>query len=165
MWANPPAASAARAKVLSARRLEITGPVQAILHASSSAVDTDWTVKLLDVYPDGRAINLCDGVLRARFREPHAIRTALPSPGQYENPVLMEPREVYEFFVEIGVISQRFLRGHRIRIEVSSSNFPKSDRNLNNGGKLGIDPEIVVAKQTIYHDLERASYILLPVIP
>ena len=61
--------------------LEITGPVQAILHASSSAVDTDWTVKLLDVFPDGRAINLCDGILRARFREPRAIRTALPSPG------------------------------------------------------------------------------------
>ena len=145
--------------------IEITGPIQAILHASSSAVDTDWTVKVLDVYPDGRAINLCDGVLRARFREPHAVRTALPSPGQYENPVLMEPGEVYEFFVEIGVISHMFLRGHRIRIEVSSSNFPKSGRNLNNGGKLGIDPEIVVAKQTIYHDLGRASHILLPVIP
>ena len=145
--------------------LEITGPVQAILHASSSAVDTDWTVKLLDVFPDGRAINLCDGILRARFREPRAIRTALPSPGQYENPVLMNPGEVYEFFVEIGVISHMFLPGHRIRIEVSSSNFPKSNRNLNNGGKLGIDPEIVVAKQTIHHDAERASHILLPVIP
>ena len=144
---------------------EVTGSIQAILHASSSAVDTDWTVQLLDVYPNGRAINLCDGVLRARFREPHAIRTALPSPGQYENPVLMDPGEVYEFFIEIGVISQMFLPGHRIRIEVSSSNSHKSDRNLNNGGELGIDPEVVVAKQTVYHDLERASHILLPVIP
>ncbi len=145
--------------------LEVTGPVQAKIYASSSAQDTDWTAKLLDVYPDGRAVNLCAGILRARFRQPAAIRTALPAPGQFENPVLMEAGKVYEFFIEVGVISQVFLKGQRIRIEISSSNFPRFDRNLNNGGELGIDPEIVVAQQTIYHDDRYPSHILLPVIP
>ena len=145
--------------------LEVTGPVQAKIYASSSARDTDWTAKLLNVYPDGRAVNLCDGILRARFRQPTAIRTARPAPGQFENPVLMEAGKVYEFLIEVGVISQVFLKGHRIRIEISSSNFPRFDRNLNNGGELGIDPEIVVAQQTIYHDDRYPSHILLPVIP
>ena len=99
------------------------------------------------------------------FGNPGRFERLCPHPDNYENPVLMNPGEAYEFFVEIGVISHMFLPGHRIRIEVSSSNFPKSNRNLNNGGKLGIDPEIVVAKQTIYHNVDRASHILLPVIP
>ena len=145
--------------------LEVTGPVQALVYASSSATDTDWTVKLLDVFPDGKAVNLWDGILRARYREPRAVRTGVPAPGQFAHPKLMEPGQVYEFFIEVGVISNVFLKGHRIRIEVSSSNFPRFDRNLNNGGKLGIDPQIVVAHQTVYHSRQYPSHLLLPVYP
>jgi putative CocE/NonD family hydrolase len=145
--------------------LEVTGPVQARIYASSSATDTDWTVRLLDVYPNGRSINVTDGILRARFREPAVIRTAVPAPGQFEHPELMKPGEVYEFTIEVGVTSIVFLEGHRIRIEVSSSNFPRFDRNLNNGGELGIDARIMVANQTVYHDPRYPSHIELPVIP
>jgi len=145
--------------------LEITGPVQAYLFASSSATDTDWTVKLLDVLPGGSAINVFDGIIRGRFREPAAIRTGLPSSGQYEHPKLMEPGKVYQFTVEVGVTSMVFRKDHQIRIEVSSSNFPHYDRNLNNGGQLGVNPKIVVAKQTIYHERQYPSHIQFPVIP
>jgi len=145
--------------------LDVTGPVQARLYASSSATDTDWTVKLLDVYPEGQAVNLCDGILRGRFREPAAIRTGVPAAGQYEHPKLMEPGKVYEFTVEVGAISNVFLKGHRVRIEVSSSNFPHFDRNPNNGSQLGVDPRIVVAKQIVYHTRHYPSHVELPVIP
>ncbi len=136
-----------------AQELEVTGPVEARIFASSSALDTDWTARLLDVYPDGRSINICEGILRARFRE------------SFQKPVLLEPGRIYEFRIKMGVTSQAFLKGHRIRIEISSSNFPRFDRNLNNGGELGIDPRIVVASQTVYHDAEHPSHVLLPVIP
>lgn len=145
--------------------LEVTGPIQARLYASSTATDTDWTIKLLDVYPDGKAINLFEGIIRARFRDPPAIRSCLPAPGQYETPKLLTPGIVYQFTVEVGVISTVFRSGHQVRIEVSSSNFPHFDRNLNNGGRLGVDERIVVAKQTIYHNHRYPSYIELPVIP
>ncbi len=135
------------------KELEVTGPVNARIYASSSALDTDWTVRLLDVFPDGRSVNLCEGILRARFRE------------SFEKPVLMTPGTVYEFNVKMGVTGHAFLPGHRIRIQVSSSNFPRFDRNLNNGGAPGIDPEIVVATQRVYHDRRHPSHILLPVIP
>lgn len=148
-----------------AEDMEVTGPMQAHLFASSSATDTDFTVKILDVYPTGRAISLSEGIIRARFREPGAVRTGLPAPGQYEHPKLMEPGKIYPFTVELGVISTVFLKGHRVRIEVSSSNFPHWDRNLNNGGQLGVDARIVVAKQAIYHNPQNASYVELPVIP
>lgn len=148
-----------------AEDLKVTGPIQARLYASSSAVDTDWTVRLLDVYPDGRSINVCDGILRARFREPAPVRTGVPAAGQFEHPRLMEPGTVYEFTIEVGVTSVVFREGHRIRVQVSSSNFPRFDRNLNNGGALGIDPRIVIANQTVYHDRRYASFIELPVIP
>ncbi len=135
------------------RELEVTGPVEASLFASSSALDTDWTARLLDVYPDGRSVNICEGILRARFRE------------SFQKPVLLEPGRIYEFRIKMGVTSHAFLKGHRIRIQISSSNFPRFDRNLNNGGDLGIDPTMVVASQTVYHDSEHPSHILLPVIP
>ena len=135
------------------QELEVTGPVNAKVYASSSALDTDWTVRLLDVFPDGRSVNLCEGILRARFRE------------SFETPVLMTPGTVYEFNVKMGVTGHAFLPGHRIRIQVSSSNFPRFDRNLNNGGAPGIDPAIVVATQTVYHDERYPSHVLLPVIP
>lgn len=145
--------------------LEVTGPIQASIYASSSALDTDWTVKLLDVYPDGKAVNLWDGILRARYRDPAAIRAGVPAPGQFENPKLLKPGKIYKFFIEVGVVSNVFLKGHKIRVEVSSSNFPRFDRNLNNGGKLGVDTKIVLAHQTVYHDPEHPSHILLPIIP
>ena len=145
--------------------VEVTGPIQARLYASSSAMDTDWTVKLLDVYPDGKAINMVEGIIRGRFREPAAIRTGLPASGQYEHPKLMDPGVVYEFTVEVGVISTVFRKGHQIRTEVSSSSFPHFDRNLNNGGRLGVDATIVVARQMIYHDHRHPSHLELPVIP
>ena len=145
--------------------LEVTGPTQAHLFASTSATDTDWTVKLLDVYPGGKAINVFEGIIRGRLHEPAAIRTGLPAPGQYEHPKLLEPGKVYEFTVEVGVTSMVFRKGHQLRIEVSSSNFPHYDRNLNNGGQLGVDPRIVVAKQTVYHNSRYPSYIEFPVIP
>ena len=135
------------------KELEVTGPVTARIYASSSASDTDWTVRMLDVFPDGRSVNLCEGILRARFRE------------SFEKPVLMTPGAVYEFNVNLGVTGHAFLPGHRIRLQVSSSNFPRFDRNLNNGGAPGIDPEIVVASQKVYHDERYPSHVLLPVIP
>ncbi len=144
--------------------LEVTGPVQARLFAASSAPDTDWTVRLLDVHPDGRAISLCDGILRARFREPAPPRTGVPAPGQFEHPRLLTPGLVHEFTVEVGVTSIVFKRGHRIRIHVSSSNFPRFDRNLNSGSEPGTDSTIVVAHQTIYHEVDNASYLELPII-
>lgn len=145
--------------------LEVTGPIQAYIFASSSAVDTDWTVRVLDVQPDDRSINLCDGILRARFREPAAVRTGVRTPGQFERPQLLEPDCVYAFVIECGATSVVFGVGHRIRVHISSSNFPRFDRNLNNGGDLGIDERIVVARQCVYHDRKRPSYIELPEIP
>jgi putative CocE/NonD family hydrolase len=138
-----------------AEDVEVTGPVVATLHAASSARDTDWTVKLVDVYPDaqGTAINVADGILRARYRE------------SLERPVLMEPGTVYEFTVDLLNTSNLFKKGHRIRIEVSSSNFPQYDRNHNTGKTLFVDEEMVPARQTIHHAKGQASYILLPIIP
>lgn len=144
---------------------ELTGPVQAYIFASTSATDTDWTVRLLDVHPDGKSVSLCDGILRARFHTPAAVRTAVTSPGQFEEPELLEPGKIYKFMIEVGVLSAVFRAGHRLRVHISSSNFPRFDRNLNNGGELGIDPQIVIAQQQVFHDHEHASYLELPVIP
>jgi putative CocE/NonD family hydrolase len=135
-----------------ARGLEIVGPVRAKIFAATSARDTDWTARLLDVHPDGRALNVCAGVLRARFR------------NSFEKPELLKPGAVYEFEVSLGVAGHAFLPGHCVRLEISSSNFPRYDRNLNSGGELGIDPTIVVAEQTVYHDQQRASRLVLPVV-
>jgi len=135
--------------------VEVTGPVVLKLIAASSARDTDWTAKLVDVYPnpEGMAINVADGILRARYRE------------SLEKPVLLEPDKAYEFTVDLLNTSNLFKKGHRIRIEISSSNFPQYDRNQNTGGTLFIDDKMVTAKQTIYHDSARSSYLLLPIIP
>ncbi len=145
--------------------VEVTGPIQAHLYASTSAVDTDWTVRLIDVHPDGRAINVVDGILRGRFHDPPAVRTGVPAEGQFERPQPLEPGRVYRFTIEVGATSIVFLPGHRIRIHVSSSNFPRFDRNLNTGAPLGETSDFVVATQTIHHDAEHPSHIELPVIP
>ena len=133
--------------------VEVTGPVKMILHATSSALDTDFTAKLVDVYPDGKAFNLCDGIIRARYRK------------GMEKAVMLEPGKAAEFEIDLWVTSNVFKQGHRIRVEVSSSNFPRFDRNPNSGKPFGTDTELLVAKQTIFHDGAHPSQLVLPVIP
>lgn len=136
------------------RDVEVTGTVSAVLFAATTARDTDWTVKLVDVYPDGRAINIADGILRARYR------TSLSSPA------MLEPGKIYEYRVDLGSTSNLFKAGHSIRVEVSSSNFPCYDRNLNTGNAFGDEciGDCVVATQTIFHDSTRPSRIVLPIV-
>ena len=133
--------------------VEVTGPIKIVLRAATDGPDTDWTAKLVDVSPTGYAKNLCDGIIRARYRE------------SMNNPTLLEPNEVYEYEVDLAVTGNVFRRGHRIRVEVSSSNFPRFDRNLNTGHEFGEDDEVRPAHQTVYHSSQYPSYILLPVIP
>ena len=137
----------------SERDLEVTGPIEVHLFASSSAVDTDFTAKLVDVRPDGYARNLQDGIIRARFR------------ASGSEPSLIEPGRVYEFGIDLWSTSHLFKTGHRIRVEISSSNFPRFDRNPNTGAPLGRDDRLEVARQTVYHREEYPSHIVLPVIP
>lgn len=134
--------------------LEVTGPVVLKLYAASSAKDTDFVAKLTDVYPDGRSINITDGVIRARFRE-----------DVWGAPKLMDPGTVYEFTIDLQATSNVFKAGHRLRVDITSSNFPLWDRNLNTGNDPATDTEIRIAEQAIYHDPARPSHIVLPVIP
>ena len=133
--------------------VEVTGPVSLVLYASSSAPDTDFTAKLVDVHPNGTAINVAQGIIRARYRD------------SWEEPQLMEPGQVYKFTIDLWSTSNCFVAGHRIGLEVSSSNFPQFDRNPNTGAPFGQDAETQIADQTIYHDEEHPSHLLLPVIP
>lgn len=133
--------------------LEVTGPVKVILYAASSAKDTDWTAKLTDVYPDGRAFNLCDGIIRACYRD------------SQNNPSFIQPGKICRYDIDLWVTSNVFVPGHKIRVEISSSNFPRFDRNLNTGESFGTGTKLIKATQTIYHDKEHPSHILLPVIP
>ncbi len=133
--------------------LEVTGPISVTLYASTDGRDTDFTAKLVDVHPDGYAVNLCDNIMRARYHESREYQT------------LLEPGKVYEFTVDVWMTSNVFLKGHRIRVDVSSSNFPRFDRNPNTGNPFGQDTELRVAHQTILHDEAHPSHVLLPVIP
>jgi putative CocE/NonD family hydrolase len=135
------------------RDVEVTGPLELHLLASSSCRDTDFTAKLVDVYPDGRAFNAADGIVRAQYR------------NSFTSPEPIQPGEIVEFTVRLGHISQLFRKGHRIRIDITSSNFPTFDRNMNTGNPIGEDAEGIAALQTIYHQAGYASYIDLPVIP
>jgi putative CocE/NonD family hydrolase len=134
--------------------LEVTGPVTLDLYAKSSAVDTDFTAKLVDVWPNGFAQNLTEGILRASFRE---STTGVPKP--------IVPGKVYEYKIDLWSTSNVFLKGHSIRLEVSSSNFPRFDRNLNTGKDDSTDSTIVKATNTIVHDSTHPSALLLPVAP
>ena len=131
------------------------GFVSARLSAATSAADTDFTVKLCDVEPDGRSINLFEGVIRGRFRESRADAKCRWSPIR-----------VYEFAIDVGVICHVFRAGHRVRVEASSSNYPAFDRNPNTGGTLGAEHafDLQPAHQTVFHDGARPSFIDLPVI-
>jgi predicted acyl esterase len=135
------------------RPVEVTGPVRVVLYVSTSAPDTDFTAKLVDVFPDGTARNLTDGILRLRYRE------------SLERPVLAQPGQVYTVMIDAGVTSNEFGKGHRIRLEVSSSNFPHYDRNPNTGRPVADEREMRPASQIVYHDRLRPSHVLLPVIP
>lgn len=133
------------------RDLVVIGPVKAMLYAKSSAPDTDWVVRLCDVWPDGRSMSVCDGVLRARYR------------NSFSSPELMKPGEMYRFEVDLWATAQVFQAGHRLRVEVTSSDFPRYDRNMNTGGRFGIETQGQIAHNTIFHDRAYASHILLPV--
>jgi putative CocE/NonD family hydrolase len=135
--------------------VEVTGPVKVHLWAVSSAPDTDFVARLVDVHPDGYAQNLTDGILRARYR----------NFAQGEPPSLIEPGKAYEYEIDLWSTSNLFKAGHRIRVDVTSSSFPRWDRNPNTGHAFGADAELAVAHQTILHDSDHPSYILLPVVP
>jgi putative CocE/NonD family hydrolase len=155
--------------------VEVTGPVTARLWAASSCLDTDFTIALSDVFPDGRVVALTDGICRARFRK--AAEGWKPEDQQdgrspyetlYEGTFeteLMVPGTAYEFAVDLWSTSNLFKRGHRIRVEISSSNFPRYDRNLNTGGRVGFESAGRVAEQTVFHDSARPSRLILPMIP
>ncbi len=133
--------------------IEVIGPVTLKLWAASDGPDTDFTAKLIDVHPDGLAVNLCYGIMRARYRD------------GYDNPTLLEPGIPYEYTINMMPTGIRFGKGHRIRLDVSSSDFPNFDRNHNTGKDFWSDPELRVAHQTVFHDRERPSRLILPVIP
>jgi len=133
--------------------LEVTGPLKVILYASSSALDTDFTAKLVDVRPDGYAQNIADGILRARYGESQSSAKLLAN------------GEVYELTIDLWATSHVFLPGHCLRVEISSSNFPRFDRNLNTGGDQATGTTFQVAEQTVFHNQKFPSHILLPVIP
>ncbi|HTE85879.1 MAG TPA: CocE/NonD family hydrolase [Dehalococcoidia bacterium] len=141
------------------RDLTLIGPVSVNLWASSSAIDTDFTAKLMDVYPpnadypDGYALNLSDSIIRARYR------------NSREHAELMTPGEIYEFTVVLYPIGNVFKAGHRIRLDISSSNFPRFDVNPNTGEPLGLSNRLMAADQTVFHDAGHPSHIVVPIVP
>jgi putative CocE/NonD family hydrolase len=132
--------------------LTIIGPVKAVLFGISTAPDTDWVVRLCDVWPDGRSMSVCDGILRARYR--NSLERAEP----------MVPGQVYRFEVDLWSTAQVFKAGHRLRVEVTSSDFPRYDRNLNTGGPFGEETQGQVTVNIVLHDATYASHIMLPVM-
>lgn len=137
------------------RDLEIAGSVKATLYMSSDAVDTDFSVRLVDVYPCGKAINIVDGHLRARFRK------------SLSKPELLDPGAIYEYEITLGHTAMVFLAGHKLRLDVTSSNFPAFDRNSNSGKPLTQTQltDIRPSRQMIFHDSSRPSRVTLPVMP
>jgi len=141
-----------------AEDVDVTGPVSLELYAKSSAVDTDFTAKLVDVWPNGFAQNLTEGIIRARYRDSR------------EKPELMNPGQVYKLTIDMWATSNVFKKGHVLRLEVSSSNFPRFDRNLNNGAvryvKSSEAPSTFVsATNVVLHDVEHPSALVLPIVP
>jgi putative CocE/NonD family hydrolase len=132
---------------------EVTGPVSLDLYVSTSAVDTDFTGKLVDVWPDGFAENLTEGILRLRYRK------------SQEKPELANPGETYRITVDLWATSNVFLAGHKLRLEVSSGNFPRFDRNLNTGEEQARAARMIKATNMVYHDKAHPSAVILPVLP
>lgn len=133
--------------------IEVTGPISVKLWVASSARDTDFTAKLIDVFPDGTARALNDGILRARYRDSKT------------QPTLLTPGQPVEISIDVGATSNFFQAAHRIRLDVSSSNFPRFDRNPNTGGIFGEDSKLLRAEQTILHDAAHPSRLVLPLVP
>ncbi len=134
--------------------IEVTGPITVRLWATSSAADTDFVARLVDVHPGGYAQNLTDGIIRARYR----------NFARGEAASLIEPGKAYEYEIDLWSTSNVFMAGHRIRLDITSSNFPRWDRNPNTGHTFGADEEMVVAQQTILHEREHPSYVVLPLV-
>ena len=137
-----------------ARDTEVIGPISLVLYVTSSARDTDFTGKLVDVYPDGRAMILTDGILRARYRE------------SLSHQVLMNPGEIYKLTLDLVATANLFKAGHQVRLEVSSSNFPRFDRNPNHGGVIAeaVAADFITARNAVLHDAAHPSHLLLPMI-
>jgi putative CocE/NonD family hydrolase len=135
------------------QEVEAIGPVEVVLWVSTTAKDTDFTAKLVDVFPDGHARNLTDGIVRLRYR------------NSLDKPEAAVPGKVYRVSIDAGVTANVFLKGHSIRLEISSSNFPRFDRNPNTGGVIANETKLVKAAQTVYHDRERPSQVVLMVMP
>jgi uncharacterized protein len=133
--------------------IEVVGDLSARLHVSSDAVDTDFTVALVDVFPDGAANLIQDGILRMGQREPEHGRR------------LLEPGRVYDVEIDLWAIAYRVPAGHRLRVEISSSEFDRYDRNLNTAALPGRSSEMVVARQTVFHDTARPSHVRIQVRP
>jgi hypothetical protein len=133
--------------------LEVTGPLKLHLFATTTATDTDFVAKLVDVFADGSAYNVAEGVIRAKYRQ------GLLSP----KPIV--PGDVNEYIIDLANVSIVFRTGHRIRLDVTSSNFPRIDRNMNTGNALGKDAEGIPAVQTVHHDAKFVSFLDLPVVP
>lgn len=133
--------------------LDITGPIKLELYASSTAVDTDFTAALVDVFPDGYSLLIQEGILRASFRD------------KTKNPTPIKPGKIYQFNIDLWATSYKVPKGHRLRLEISSSNFPRYARNLNNGETFGMSKETVIATQTIHHTEFYPSKLILPILP
>jgi uncharacterized protein len=132
--------------------LDVTGPVKAVLHASSSAIDTDWVVRITDVHPDGTSMLICDGILRARFKD------------SFEKPIALVPYMPMEFEVDLWATSHVFLKGHRLRVTIASSSFPRWDRNWQTGKNNALESSGIVAHNRIFRDAVRPSHVLLPLL-
>jgi len=135
------------------QNVEVTGPITVQLWAASTAVDIDFTAKLVDVFLNGPTIGLCSGIVRACYRE------------SIEVPTLIVPGKVYQYTIKLEPTAYVFKVGHRIRLDISSSDFPNFDRNHNTGANYYEDKHLVSAKQTIFHDITYPSKITLPIVP
>lgn len=134
-------------------QLAVAGPVRMKLYAATDGRDTDWMIKLVDVHPNGFAMNIAEGILRARFRK------------GLDKMELLQSNQPYEFDIDMAGTANVFLPGHRIRVDITSSNFPQFDRNPNTGDDLGASAAVRSARQTIFHTVDKPSHIVLPVVP
>jgi len=132
---------------------EVSGPVSLELYVSSSAVDTDFAAKLIDVWPNGFAQNVAEGILRARYR------------NSMEKAELMNPGQIYKLTIDLSSTSNVFLAGHKLRVDVASGNFPRFDRNPNTGESPESATRQIKATNVVYHDRDHASALIVPVIP
>jgi putative CocE/NonD family hydrolase len=132
--------------------LDVVGPVSITLFAASDRGDTDFVAKLCDVFPDGRSILVVDGIIRARYRK------------RRTKPKGLRPGKVYRFEIDLWPTAWRFAPGHRLRLAITSSNFPRFDRNLNTGDSFSGPDDMKAAWNTVYHDRKYPSYLTLPVL-